>query len=124
MGFDAEWTRAASTLFAVMGLPAVVTRPAPHDTPVQTRAIWMSPKAARDRSGAWQPPDPYGTDRLNRDPRQYLALPRSADLPSAPPGTRIQAADVQDGAVKEWRVEGYAGPMTRDEMRVIVLEMV
>ena len=115
MNLDAAWAIGQAAMFSTMGVPAVVTRPSPDDTPVAAQAIWLTPKVERD---------PYGTDRGNRDPRKCLALQRSTSLPSAPAGTRITAPEVQGGADKQWRVEGYAEPMTRDEMRLIVLERV
>jgi hypothetical protein len=114
MGFDAAWALAADTLYAVMGLPATVTRPVPNDTPVSARMVWLSPP---------DEPQPFGVDLQRRDPRRVLALQRSIELDAAPRGTIIAAAEVQGGTVKTWRVDQAAQPVRPDELRVFVVEV-
>lgn len=114
MSLDAAWAVGYGALVAVMGLPITVTRPAPNDTPVETRGIWLTPQTEST---------PFGADLARRDPRKTLAVPRSTTLPSAPKGTVIAAAETDASDVKTWRVEGYAQPMTVDEMRLLVVEV-
>lgn len=114
MSLDAVWALGQTAMFAVMGLSITVTRPAPHDTPVETRGVWLTPQTETN---------PFGTELPRRDPRKTLAVPRSTTLPSAPKGTLIDAAETEDGTVKTWRVEGYAQPVTDDEMRLLVVEV-
>lgn len=114
MSLDAAWALGQDAMFAVMGLAITVTRPAPHDTPVETRGIWLTPQTESN---------PFGADLSRRDPRKTLAVPRSTTLSSATKGTLIEAAETDAGDVKTWRVEGYAQPVTIDEMRLLVVEV-
>jgi len=113
MSLDAAWAVGVGVMFATMGLPAVVTRPAPDSTPLDTRAIWIAPR---------EEPQPFGTDLARRDPRRVLCVPRTETLPALPRGTTIACAELDGGTTKTWRVDGYQQPVTADEMRVWVLE--
>lgn len=86
-------------LLAAYGVAATVTRPVPENTPIATTAIWVGLPVANAQ--------PYGTDFRAREPRRRLDLVRSA-VPTLPRGTTIAAPEIQGGAVKTWRVDGYA----------------
>lgn len=113
MSLDAAWTVGHDVLFTTMGLAAIVTRPAPDDTPLTTQVIWLTPKAETP---------PFGVDLPRRDPRRVLSVPRSDELPALPRGTVIVCAEREGQTDKTWRVDGYAQPVTPDEMRVLVVE--
>jgi hypothetical protein len=112
MNLDAAWARAQSASFALQGVPATVTRPAPDDTAVVTRGIWFHPL---------NEPQPFGHDFNRRDPRKVLVLPRDSSLPNVPKGTTIVAPETQGGTSLTWRVEGYSDTSLVDEWRVIVV---
>lgn len=74
------------THFDVYGVDAVVTRPAPDDTPIATRLIWMTP----------QPDDlPRGGVFQRQEPRVVVALPR-ASVPTVPIDTTILAPTLEE----------------------------
>lgn len=109
MGFDAEWARAAGEIYDAMGVPAVVTRPAPDDTPIQTTLIWVEQST----------PDVPGGAAPRRDPRRVAAL-RAVDVPTLPRGTRVSAPELQSGPARSWKVDG-TDAVTADELRVVLL---
>ncbi len=103
------------------GVPVVVTRPAPNDTPITTVGIWLSPAIEQM---------PVGTDLAQRDPRRILALPRVSDsdngvvaVPELPRHTVIQAAEMDGEVTKDWKVDGHARPADPDLWRVYVREV-
>ncbi len=98
------------TNLAVHGLPVVVTRPAPDDTPINTSGIWLSPLAE---------PDPFGQQRTRVQPRKVLVLPR-ADVNDAPRGTLISAPETAGGTAVTWQVDGLSDPVDPDSLRLLV----
>lgn len=85
------------TLFEAFSVPAVVTRPAPDNTPISTDAIWLQPEG--DTS-------PFGRDLARSDARPILVLKKSA-VPSCDRGTTISAPPADGDAAVNWRVDGY-----------------
>lgn len=110
MSLDAAWAVGVGVQFTTMGVPAVVTRPAPNDTPIETRLIWVNRST---------PDVPDGSQATRRDPRRIAAL-KVADVPAAPKGTRIVAPDTQDGTDRTWRVDG-TDRVDVDQVRVVLL---
>ena len=110
MGLDAAWAVGMGAMFATMGVPAVVTRPAPADTPIETSLIWVERTT---------PEVPDGARVTRHDPRRIGVL-SSADVPSIPTGTMVEAADTQDGTAQRWKVDGIAR-VDADQVRVILL---
>jgi len=104
----------------IWGVPATVTRPAPDNTPVETRGIWTSELDERR---------PFGTDFQRREPRRVLVLPRAfaspdgtvASLPTLPRGTSITALDCLGGTSRTWIVDGLSDPCPPDQWRAIVI---
>lgn len=98
--------------FDTVGVPIVVTRPSPDDTPVSTTGIWLVQPLDETR--------PVGTDFQRRDPRKALAIKRDATLPTLPRGTLITAPETIGGVIKTWQVDGFDRPAEVDEWRAIV----
>jgi hypothetical protein len=96
------------------GVTATVTRPAPDNSPIVTRGIWITSPLGESR--------PYGTDLQRRDPRRVLALPRSA-VSTLPRGSIVVAAEAPGGAVKVWRVDGLDPTVVVEQWRAIVIEV-
>src|SRR3990167_3916030 len=82
--------------FATHGVAATVTRPAPDDAPITTTVIWLVPVA--DQA-------PGGAEMGRMDHRRVLAVRRD-EVPTVPRGTRISAAELPDGTVLDWIVDG------------------
>lgn len=101
-----------SPALAAFGLPATVTRPSPDDTPIATTGIWLS-DLVEDREA-------FTADFMRRDARRVMALPR-ADVPAAPTGTRIRAAEMDGQDERDWVVDGYAHNVDPDHLRVILV---
>src|SRR5687768_3198209 len=97
MDLTALRTLALDVTASVHGVAATVTRPAPDETPIETRGIWVTSPLEEPRA--------FGTDFQRRAPRRVLALPVSA-VPTLPRGTLVSAPDQSGGAVKVWRVDG------------------
>lgn len=95
--------------FESFGVPAIVTRPAPDETPVVTTGIWLQPLSEGQ---------PYGTDIRRFDPRRVFAL-RTSDVPDAKKGTLIEAPTEAGGAVQAWLVDGYE-QTDPDHLRLIL----
>jgi len=98
-----------SAALEAFGVPAVVTRPAPDNTPISTTVIWVSPQEAT----------PSGSDFGRRDPRRVLIIPRSA-VPTLPRATTIVAAEESGGVSKTWTIEEFDRAIEPDCWRVIV----
>jgi hypothetical protein len=64
---------------------------------------------------------PLGQDRQRLDPRKVLGIMRSTALSSLPRGTVILSTELEGGAVKAWRVDGYAASVEPDLLRVILV---
>lgn len=82
--------------FSVLGVAATVTRPPADDTPILTTLIWLSPI---------EEAQVFGEDRNRIGARKAIALRRS-EVPTAPRGTTVVAAEPSGGAAKTWRVDG------------------
>lgn len=98
MGLDTALTLGLDALLGVAGLDAVVTRPAPFDTPVTVRAMWIS-RATEDA--------PNGVDFHGRESVHVLAMPR-ATLPTLPRRTRVVVADTEGAPTQVWYVDRIA----------------
>ena len=96
-----------------LGVVATVQRPAPDDTVISTRGIWITAPLEETR--------PYGTDFQRREPRRVFALPRAA-VPTLPRGSTIVAAEYPGGAIKVWRVDGLDPSNVPEQWRAIVVE--
>jgi hypothetical protein len=83
--------------WAIYGVDAVVTRPAPDDTPItDVRVLWVTPTTEDvPVGGTWQ----------RREMRPVMALRRS-EVPTAPRGTRIVAPPRGSDTSQTWQVEG------------------
>jgi len=99
-------------ILEAFGLPAIVTRPAPDDTPIETTGVWV---AFTDDEA------PTGLAIRRNELRRILVLPRS-DVPTVPHGTTIAAAEVQGGEVFDWRADG-TDRVDEDSIRVIVVRV-
>ena len=101
-------------LLRAFGVPATVTRPAPNDTPIATRAIWVTPGFTRPFADAY--PDAVAVRRL--EPERVLAVPLD-EVPELPRGTVIAAPERRGGPVRTWSVDSveYADS---DHRRVFV----
>lgn len=93
------------------GLPAIVTRPAPDDIPIDTKGFWIQPL---------EEAQPYGTDFKRREPRRVFVLSRTA-LPTLERGTTIVAAEIAGGEAKTWRVDGFDRAVDPDHWRAILV---
>ena len=83
-------------IFDAFGVPAMVTRPAPNDTPIETTGVWVEVAEMEVPSGlAFQ----------RKEPQRLLALMR-AEVPTVPRGTAVLAPEILGGAVLRWRVDG------------------
>lgn len=102
----------ASALSA-FGLPVILTRPTPDNTPVTTTGIWLPPL---------QEERMFGTDFQRRDPRAVMAVARTASLTNAPRGTLVTAPELDGGPPLTWRVDGYDTPVEVDHMRLILIQ--
>lgn len=92
------------------GVDVTVTRPAPDDTPITTRGIWLTTET-QDM--------PIATDFQRRDPRRVMALSRAA-VPTVPRGTEIEAPEKAGDALQTWRVDGLDS-LQADHVRVVVI---
>lgn len=98
---------------SAFGVPATVTRPAPADTtPIITTIIWLSPVLIDS---------PGGGDFQRKDVRRVAALTR-ADVPTAPRGTRIDAAERDGDPVQAWQVD-EPEVYDADHTRVVVVPL-
>lgn len=99
MDFGAVRDLARDINFVAHGMPVVVTPPAPDDTPVATRGIWLTFTA----DGV---PDNTGFQR--REARRLMAFKRS-EVTLIPRGTRIAAPEHMGGTTRQWVVDGTEG---------------
>ena len=91
------------------GVDATVTRPAPDDDPITTRAILMTTQTEDA---------PMGAEFTRRDPIRVLVLRRD-EVPTVPLGTVIVAPERLGGEPESWVVDGY-DLQQADQHRVIV----
>lgn len=82
--------------FSVHGVDATVTRPSPNDTPIVTRAIWVTPDT---------PAEPSGADFTRSESVDRLSLPL-VDVPSVPLKTVIVAAKRGESS-RTWLVDSH-----------------
>ena len=107
---DSVWDLALGALFGVAAVDAVVTRPEPDDTPIQTSLIWVASTTISDPSGAvFQ----------RREAIRTAAVLRSA-VATLPRGTRIVAPELQGGVARTWKVE-HPDVLEADLIRAIVV---
>lgn len=92
------------------GVDAVVTRPAPNDTPIEARALWLTTVSEQR---------PIGGDAQVSEPQRVMVLSR-AEVPSVPRGTLIVAPEKAGAADQTWQVDGEVG-READQIRVLVL---
>jgi hypothetical protein len=98
-----------ASLFDAFGVPGTVTPP--DEAAIDTTVVWLTPNPA------FQP----GGESYRRDGQKILALRRD-EVPRVPTGTLIQAADVLDGEVFTWKVDGI-DLVEQDHTRVFVLKV-
>lgn len=96
--------------FEAHGVDAIVTRPAPDDTPIETRLIWPAQPA-----DAW----PAGLSLQRQEERKVAALKRR-DVPTLPKTTRIVAPPKAGDADQGWIVDGTER-VEPDHVRVYVV---
>src|SRR5687768_6519968 len=96
--------------FEAHGVPATVTRPAPNNTPITMRVIWMTPVTAGG---------PRAMDFQRNEALRIIALKRS-EVPTVPKGTLIDAPPKAGEAAQLWRVDGFDREEA-DQKRVIVI---
>lgn len=97
--------------FDAHGVPATVTRPAPNDTPITTRVLWVTADTELV---------PSGGEFQRRDPIRVAALRRD-QVPTVPEGTEIVAPEQSGGPDVTWRVEATLR-VEAGLTRVIVIE--
>lgn len=112
MDLDAAWAVGVGVMFATMGVPAVVTRPAPDDTPISTRVIWETPLTGDE---------PTGSTFSRREPARMVSLLRS-EVPTVPKKTRIVAAELTGGTERTWSVERDVDVLA-DVVRVLIVPL-
>lgn len=112
MSLDAAWSVGQDAMFATMGIPAVVTRPSPNDTPIETSLVWVNVETQGE---------PGGAEFVRRERIRVAVLDRDA-VPSVPKNTRIVAAEREGGTERTWRVDAVDRSET-DQTRVIVVEV-
>jgi hypothetical protein len=95
--------------FEVHGIDATVTRPAPDDTPIDTRIIWLTVDTA----------DVPGGPVTRREGLRGMALRRD-EAPTVPRGTEILAPANFGGDPVGWRVDSTLMVFV-DHVRVGVL---
>lgn len=96
--------------FDAFGVPAVVTRPAPEDVPIDTSIVWVLP-LTEDAPG--------GLELGRREWKRIAAVLRD-EVPSVPLRTLIRAPEMLGGPVRRWRVD-EVDRIEADHMRVLVV---
>jgi hypothetical protein len=107
-GLDLRPSFAAAA--SALGVPAVVTRPYPDDTPIETTGIWI-PAIPTDV--------PFGMELQRQEPKAQMALPL-ADVPTLPSGSKVTAVDILGGTEKQWITDGEV-IRHADEVRVYLI---
>jgi len=92
---DSVWDLALGAMFGAAAVDAVVTRPAPDDTPIQASVLWVTPTT--DDA-------PAGADFHRRESNEIAAI-RKSDVPTMPRRTRIVAERTLGAGVRTWSVE-------------------
>jgi hypothetical protein len=98
-------------IFAALGVPATVTRPAPDNAPIETTGVWISPDTMEF---------PVGTD-FQRKERQYLIAFMRREVPTVPRASVVVAPKVLDGPRFQWLADGVARADDPDMHYVIVV---
>lgn len=111
MNASALRARTLAANFAAFGVSATVQLPGGVD-PISTRIVWMTP------TGEQRPT--FSTGR--HEPQRVIALRRN-EVPSAPKGTVIVAAERTGDPEKTWIVDDTERQEV-DHVRVIVIEQV
>lgn len=93
----------------IHGMDMTVTRPAPDDTPIATRGIWLTTETMEV---------PAGGGFVRREPYRVLAFSRRP-VPTLPEGTLIQAPERMGGTPETWVVDGHHQTFA-DHYRAIV----
>lgn len=101
------------------GVPAVVTRPAPDDTPITTAADGSPLKVAW--INATTDSVPAGLDLQRAEHMKLMAI-SLLDVPTMPNRTVIVAPEFEGGPDKTWQVDSEIFRQF-DEVRVLVLEV-
>lgn len=97
--------------FSAHAVDALVTRPAPDDTPIPTRAIWTTPVT----EGV-----PGSGEFSRSEPLRRVALPLK-DVPTVPLGTLVEAPERSGMALRVWRVDSFDHQSAPDYARVFVV---
>lgn len=92
---DSVWNLALGAMFGSAGVDAVVTRPAPDDTPIPASLLWVTPTT--DDA-------PTGSDFHRREPHEVAAIQKS-DVPTMPRQTRIVAERTPGAGARTWSVD-------------------
>ncbi len=95
--------------FADFGLPVTITPPG--GSPISTTGIWVTPQTIDV---------PVGAEARVAEAYKVLALRRD-QVPSAPRGTTILAAEQAGGPSKTWKVDGVERADEPDVLRVVVV---
>jgi len=95
---------------AAFGVPAIVRRP--DLDPIEAVVIWL-PFAPQEL--------PAGFDTRRREPLRLLAV-ASADVPTLPRTTVIEAAEILDGPMRRWQVDAVDRNQA-DEWRAMVVPL-
>ena len=99
-------------IFEALGVPAVVTRPAPDDVPIETTVVWVSPLTLEV---------PAGTELRRREQRHLGSFMR-AEVPTLPRGTVVVAAEVKGGTELAWQVDAIL-QVDADEYRALLISI-
>lgn len=92
---DSVWDLALGAMFGAAAVDAVVTRPAPDDTPIQASVLWVT--STTDDA-------PNGVDFHRREPNEVAAI-RKSEVPTMPRRTRIVAERTPGAGAQLWIVE-------------------
>lgn len=101
------------------GVAATVTRPAPDDTAIVTRGLWITTPLDEPRA--------YGTDFQRREARRVLTLPRAmvgsiAGVPTMPRGTIVVAPDKQGDVTTRRYMVDEIDRTEADHWRVVLVK--
>lgn len=89
--------------FDAHGRDAVITRPAPDETAIETRIVWMT--AVQDLNPVGLDDQRFQPDFQRRDPIRILAIRRD-HVPTVPRGTVIATTEWGSETETTWRVDG------------------
>ncbi len=92
-----------AVIFDAFGVDAIVTRPAPDDTPIVTTVAWLPPGQVLNPIGLDD--QRFQPNFQRRDPLLILAL-RKDDVPTVPRGTQIVAPALDGDDDETWTIDG------------------